>query len=730
MMNLPVPVLWIAQTSLRGSLIIALLICARPLLRRWVGSRATAGLWLIPAACLLTPCAPGWRWNLPAAWSLPPAASFWSAPPKLAVRVSIGPVAGSDPAAPSAPTAGTKRLPLSRPAGGRFPAANVWNVLWLGGVGLAAANLGAGWLRGRRWAARTTPVESGSRLARVFASIPASCRRGVSLRLTGALEAPAAAGVWRPQIWLPRGWAEEWEEIELRHVLLHELGHIRRHDLLAQWVCALACCLHWFNPLAWLLATRARADRELACDAWVLARGSTEGWEDFPVAYGRTLIRIVARLRAPAAWPPPLPVVPMASGKGNLSLRVREISTFRPLPPWRGIVALLLAAVVAAALVTGRAAEPLPGAPEPGGGPTPAPSPATSPTADPRPFNAEPEEVPPDRLGSIPADRLRLSYETNNIALSIAAVRQLQKEAARYPAQADLIDSLAASFAEKPADTAATPAGFSVSRIIPTRESQELIQRLSQCEGVDFLTAPRVTSKPDQKATVEIITEFPYVTKFARVNDPAGTPMLSAVGFGKKNLGLTLTVDGSLSPSRDAVDLNVSWQMVDLQSFVRTRDGKPIANSDYKNEDERPVFSTQVIDTCVTMPTGATLVLGSARRQPGSWRGLSANERIKEASIALTLIHVRLVALSQWTVDASRAAGGSPAPGPAPTGSPTAEPGVDKDGKQYPYGVPVEGKPGFVTSPYAPDAGYVDVHGFARGTDVRDPYTGKRFLVP
>ena len=48
----------------------------------------------------------------------------------------------------------------------------------------------------------------------------------------------------------------------------------------------------------------------------------------------------------------------------------------------------------------------------------------------------------------------------------------------------------------------------------------------------------------------------------------------------------------------------------------------------------------------------------------------------------------------------------------------------------YPYGVPVKDKPGFVTSPYAPDSGYVDVHGYATGQEVRDPYTQKIFLVP
>lgn len=47
-----------------------------------------------------------------------------------------------------------------------------------------------------------------------------------------------------------------------------------------------------------------------------------------------------------------------------------------------------------------------------------------------------------------------------------------------------------------------------------------------------------------------------------------------------------------------------------------------------------------------------------------------------------------------------------------------------------PYGIPVPGKQGLVTSPFSPDSGYIDVRSFPPGTEVRDPYTGKIFLTP
>ena len=47
-----------------------------------------------------------------------------------------------------------------------------------------------------------------------------------------------------------------------------------------------------------------------------------------------------------------------------------------------------------------------------------------------------------------------------------------------------------------------------------------------------------------------------------------------------------------------------------------------------------------------------------------------------------------------------------------------------------PYGKPVPGKPGYVFSPFDPSGGYVDVTGYSPGSKVKDPYSGKIFLVP
>jgi hypothetical protein len=56
---------------------------------------------------------------------------------------------------------------------------------------------------------------------------------------------------------------------------------------------------------------------------------------------------------------------------------------------------------------------------------------------------------------------------------------------------------------------------------------------------------------------------------------------------------------------------------------------------------------------------------------------------------------------------------------------------TNKNGKTgLKYGTPVPGRQGFVTSPFSPDKGYIDVRGFPPGTPVKDPYSGNVILTP
>lgn len=67
---------------------------------------------------------------------------------------------------------------------------------------------------------------------------------------------------------------------------------------------------------------------------------------------------------------------------------------------------------------------------------------------------------------------------------------------------------------------------------------------------------------------------------------------------------------------------------------------------------------------------------------------------------------------------------------PSSTVRPASTPPHGDTHGDFPYGLPVPGKPGFVTSPYAPSAGLVDVREMPHGVQVKDPYSGRTFLTP
>ena len=142
----------------------------------------------------------------------------------------------------------------------------VWQIVWAVG-GLACAGYFTTayvWCR-RRFRESLPAADSAAR-----EWLAEHClRRTVDIRQCGTVSAPLTYGVFRPVILLPKGM--EWGEAAA-YVLEHELVHIRRFDAVWKLVLAAAVCVHWFNPLAWVMYALGNRDLELSCDETVVRR--------------------------------------------------------------------------------------------------------------------------------------------------------------------------------------------------------------------------------------------------------------------------------------------------------------------------------------------------------------------------------------------------------------------------------------------------------------------------
>ncbi len=83
---------------------------------------------------------------------------------------------------------------------------------------------------------------------------------------------PMASGLFRPAILLPRN-CRSWTDARRRIVLLHELAHISRRDLLSQSLARLVAAAWWFQPLTWGALRLLRRESERACDQLVISTG-------------------------------------------------------------------------------------------------------------------------------------------------------------------------------------------------------------------------------------------------------------------------------------------------------------------------------------------------------------------------------------------------------------------------------------------------------------------------
>jgi hypothetical protein len=123
---------------------------------------------------------------------------------------------------------------------------------------------------------------------------------------------------------LPESTLRQLDDSELRMVFLHEMAHVRRNDVLLNYLMMAVQFLHWFNPLVWLALHRLRADRELVCDAMVIRQLRPAE----RIGYGKVLVKLMENYSTgPAVF---FGAAPVIGDNSEIKGRIWMIKHHRP----------------------------------------------------------------------------------------------------------------------------------------------------------------------------------------------------------------------------------------------------------------------------------------------------------------------------------------------------------------------------------------------------------------
>ena len=249
------------QMSFAGGILILAVIVIRALAINMLPKKAFNALWGISVVRLMIP------------FSIPSMFSVYSligshAPGNSSQAIRVLPIGASGQAA-SMPDSITN-------------AVSAWTIVWVAGVLVCAVFFSLAYWKCRKEFQTSIPV--GNDFTENWLSVHQQGRR-ISIRQSGRFSAPLTYGILHPVILMPT--STKWENTDsLEYVLAHEYVHIRRFDSIRKLVLIVVLCVHWFNPLVWVMYILANRDIELSCDEAVVRFFG----ENTKAAYARALI--------------------------------------------------------------------------------------------------------------------------------------------------------------------------------------------------------------------------------------------------------------------------------------------------------------------------------------------------------------------------------------------------------------------------------------------------------
>lgn len=333
---------WLFKTSLKASVLVALILITQFLLRRKLSARWQYALWFLLIIRLVLPFDIESRFSLFRLVPLPATQSVDLSEPSNAIsRLPLRP-------AQFPPQVIAARDEVEIAADHHRSQLSVAQKLalgWLLGLVLillytVITNVRL-WLRIRLRATASSPI-----LVRLLEECKNQMKiaRQVAIVDVPGIRIPVLFGIVQPKILMPVNFAQQMGTDQIRHIFFHELAHYKRKDVLVSCLTTILQIIHWFNPVIWLAFYRMRLDRELACDELTLNRIGASQCR----SYGLTIISLLEGLTGDRSRPLTVGII---ESKQNIKQRLAMIANFKTRPLiWTVVGAGLLIAVGALAL--------------------------------------------------------------------------------------------------------------------------------------------------------------------------------------------------------------------------------------------------------------------------------------------------------------------------------------------------------------------------------------------
>jgi beta-lactamase regulating signal transducer with metallopeptidase domain/lipopolysaccharide export system protein LptA len=343
----------LGRLSAQAGILVLLVLIAQWLFRKRLAPRWRSALWLLVVLRLVMPFSLSSAtsiFNLLPDWPRSSAeAPQQSAPIVSAANAAEMPVALRNDLSSPAPMQSSVPEIIQPPAPAPVSHWPEWVLAaWLVGVVLLGGQIAVSSIRFWRRCRKSLPVSDSGAIAaleKCCEQLRVKVRPG--LIECAEMRSPGLHGLLRPRLLLPKGFTTQFSSAELQFVFLHELAHLKRRDLLLNWVMAVLQVVHWFNPLVWLGFSRWRADREMACDAMALEVAGGERNQE----YGRTILRLLENFAHPVSTPD---LVGILEDKRQLHRRITMIAGYMPARGWPMLAAVLAAGLAAIGLTDAR----------------------------------------------------------------------------------------------------------------------------------------------------------------------------------------------------------------------------------------------------------------------------------------------------------------------------------------------------------------------------------------